>query len=246
MSLGLCNRHWRRTRKYGSPVANKGHSGMLVGLPASERFYRQIKKTPKCWLWAGATDGDGYGIFSGAVGNQVFKRAHRFSWSFHTGEVLLRGMMICHKCDNPRCVNPDHLFAGTALDNMRDMIAKGRRRTPSGEDAPKAKLTAKQVKAILRDPRPYALIAADYGVAATTIGSVKQRVSWAGLKAGPVARAPKIGMRGERNYQARFTEADIRHIRATTERGKDLAQRFGVTPAAITNIRKRRTWAHVK
>jgi hypothetical protein len=168
--LGLCNRHWRRNKKYGSPVATKGHSGMLVGLPVGERFYRQVKKTPTCWLWSGATDGDGRSIFSSAVGTTVYKRAHRFSWSFHTGEVLPRGMMICHKCDNPRCVNPDHLFPGTAFDNMRDMIAKGRRRILEGEDAPKAKLSAKQVKAIIRDPRPYAQIAADYGVAATTIG----------------------------------------------------------------------------
>jgi hypothetical protein len=168
--LGLCNRHWRRNKKYGSPVATKGHSGMLVGLPVGERFYRQVKKTPTCWLWSGATDGDGRSIFSSAVGTTVYKRAHRFSWSFHTGEVLPRGMMICHKCDNPRCVNPDHLFPGTAFDNMRDMIAKGRRRILEGGDAPKAKLSAKQVKAIIRDPRPYAQIAADYGVAATTIG----------------------------------------------------------------------------
>jgi hypothetical protein len=61
-----------------------------------------------------------------------------------------------------------------------------------------------------------------------------------------VARALKIGMRGERNVHARVTEADVRRIRMSTERGKDLAERYGVTRAAITNIRKRRTWAHVK
>jgi hypothetical protein len=245
-ALGMCTRHWRRTKKYGSPVATKGFSGVLVGLPVQERFYFQIKKTPKCWLWAGATDGDGYGIFSGKVGDISYKRAHRFSWSYHTGEVLPPGMMVCHKCDNPRCVNPDHLFAGTARDNMHDMISKGRRRILLGQDSPRAKLTTKQVKSILRDPRPYAQIAAEYDVAATTIGSIKQRVSWSVLKAGPVARAPRIGIRGERNYQARFTEAQIRHIRTTAESGKALAAHFGVTPGAICNIRKRRTWAHVK
>jgi hypothetical protein len=227
-------------------VATKGHSGLLVGLPVGERFNRQVKKTDTCWLWAGATDRDGYGKFRGDVGGIVYNRAHRFSWAFHTGEILPPGTMICHRCDNPRCVNPGHLFTGTARDNMLDMISKGRRNTPSGENAPQAKLTTKQVKQIIRDPRPYAQIAADYGVAATTIGSIKQRVSWAALKAGPVARAERIGMRGERNYQARFTDADIRHIRSTDESGKELAARFGVTPGAICNIRKRRTWAHVK
>jgi HNH endonuclease len=246
LALGLCNRHWRRTRKYGSPVATKGHSGMMVGLAPKVRFDRQVKRTPTCWLWAGATDRDGYGIFRGDVGGITYAKAHRYSWAFHTGEVLPRGIMVCHKCDNPRCVNPDHLFPGTAADNMIDKIRKGRANVPFGERAPTARLTVKQVKAIIRDPRPHAQIAADYGVAATTIGSVKQRVSWAWLKAGPVARAPKVGMRGERNVHARLTEADIRHIRTTTERGMDLAERYGVTRAAITNIRKRRTWAHVK
>jgi hypothetical protein len=181
LALGLCNRHWRRTRKYGSPVAAKRHSGMMVALASDARFERQVKKTPTCWLWAGATDGDGYGIFRGDVGGIEYKRAHRFFWAFHTGEVLPRGMMICHRCENPRCVNPDRLFPGTAADNNLDKIRKGRAKAAFGSAVAGARPTAAQVKRILGDPRPYAQIAADYSVAASTIGSIKQKVSWASV-----------------------------------------------------------------
>jgi len=82
-----------------------------------ERFWSKVNKTDLCWLWTGPTSGK-YGSFEGT-------RAHRVS--FHlTYKRLTKGLFICHRCDNPSCVRPDHLFEGTASDNSRDCYYKGR------------------------------------------------------------------------------------------------------------------------
>jgi hypothetical protein len=82
-----------------------------------------------CWEWTGALNNKGYGKLC-VNGKQIF--AHRASYALHVGPIP-PGSVICHLCDNPRCVNPDHLFAGTMLDNTRDMIAKGRAVHPTKE-----------------------------------------------------------------------------------------------------------------
>jgi hypothetical protein len=116
-------------------------------------------------------------MFKGMIGSTTFTRAHRYSYALHTGDLLV-GMQALHSCDNPSCVNPDHLSSGTNADNMRDKVQKGRQRVPVGEKHGQAILTERQVQRILKDPRPYTEIATQYGVAPSTIGSIKQRVSW--------------------------------------------------------------------
>ncbi len=177
VALGLCNKHWRRNKKFGSPAAVSCHSGSFRGLSAEERFAKSVVKTDGCWLWKASKDKNGYGIFRGELAGVMFTRAHRFSYALHTGDLLVN-MHALHTCDNPSCVNPDHLFSGTNADNMRDKVQKGRSRAPVGEQNGHAILTERQVRRILKDPRPYAEIAAQYNVAASTIGSIKQRYSW--------------------------------------------------------------------
>jgi len=121
----------------------------------------------------------GYGRLR--VGNRKTMLAHRFSYEAHVGPIP-KGMFVCHKCDNPLCVNPDHLFVGTASDNMQDMHRKGRAKAhhkgPSGERARAAKLVAEQVIAIRDDRRPANLVASDYGVTARAVQMIRAGVTW--------------------------------------------------------------------
>lgn len=243
-ALGLCVNHWRRNKKYGSPVAMKSHSGQFRGLSTEDRFWRQVKIDAGCWEWKGGKDKNGYGIFKGNIGDQMFARAHRFSYVLQSGEVL-NGLHVCHTCDNPSCVNPDHLFSGTCADNMRDKVMKGRSFLPKGEGNGHTILTESQVINILADPRPYSTIAADYGVATTTIGTIKQKRSWKHL-ADDSVKAKRIGNRGEKSYAAKITADDVRHIRSCSEAGKDLAVKYDVSRQTITDIRKNRSWSHVQ
>lgn len=85
-------------------------------------FWNHVTKTDYCWLWNGPSDKDGYGrIFFDGRNDQ----AHRIAWRLD-GRTIPAGHYLCHHCDNPKCVRPDHLFVGTPQDNVDDMIRKGR------------------------------------------------------------------------------------------------------------------------
>lgn len=177
-SMGLCTKHWRRNNLHGSPVAMKSLSGLLRGVPAPDRFKRQMKVLDDgCWKWTSSVDKDGYGAFRGVVDGIPHGSAHRYSYALHKG-VIPENMMVCHRCDHPWCVNPDHLFIGSGSDNQQDKHRKGRGNVRFGAGVPHAKLTEAQAIAILHDPRTYTEIASDYNIASSTVGSLKQRISW--------------------------------------------------------------------
>ncbi len=100
-------------------------------------FRELITKTPSCWLWNGPTDKAGYGLFKG-------KRAHRITFIEANGIPPKDKPLVCHSCDNPRCVNPAHLFAGSNSDNHRDCVKK--KRHIFGSRHPMSKLTEKKVR----------------------------------------------------------------------------------------------------
>lgn len=88
-----------------------------------ERFWTKVKKTDGCWEWQRCLIGSmGYGSFWDGERKWV---AHRYSYTLHNGPIP-EGMCVCHTCDNPKCVNPAHLWIGTKADNNRDKIQKGR------------------------------------------------------------------------------------------------------------------------
>lgn len=99
------------------------------------RFWARVAKGEGCWLWQGSVSPNGYGRLT--VDGEVVG-AHRFAFELTSGAAVPDGFYVCHRCDNPTCVRPDHLFLGTPKDNVDDMIAKGRQRLTG---RPKAKPT---------------------------------------------------------------------------------------------------------
>jgi hypothetical protein len=107
----------------------------------AQRFWDKVHHEPNtgCWLWSGAADHLGYGSIR--INKRTF-RAYRVAWELTNGAIP-SGLEVCHRCDHPPCVNPEHLFLGTHADNMADMRRKGRMRMPNtrGESNSNAKLT---------------------------------------------------------------------------------------------------------
>lgn len=107
-------------------------------------FWRQVKQGDGCWLWTGARPSGRYGRFK--IGGQRFA-AHRFSWLISFGAIPA-GSHVLHRCDDPACVRPDHLFIGTHADNMADKASKGRVVALSGEANANARLSDELVRDI--------------------------------------------------------------------------------------------------
>lgn len=90
--------------------------------PMEQCFWEKVEKTDSCWVWHGAKNDKGYGQLRNYAG---IIYAHRFSYALHKGEIP-KGRKLLHRCDNPLCVNPDHLTVGRQVDNIHDAMNKGR------------------------------------------------------------------------------------------------------------------------
>lgn len=139
-----------------------------------ENFWAKVDKSGECWNWT-AFKSKGYGYIMCGWKNPV--RAHRFSWVLHNGDIP-DGMFVCHRCDNPSCVRPDHLFLGTPADNVIDMVMKGRNVACPGPKNGAVKLTPEQVRAIYLDPRTNKEIGISYGIASSLASYIRQRRLW--------------------------------------------------------------------
>ena len=132
-----------------------------------------------CWLWFGAGDDLGYGNL---WGNNKLTKVHRLQWERFNGYIP-SGLEVCHKCDTPACINPDHLFLGTHKENMRDSVLKGR--NARGERNGRTTLTEKQALAIRNDLRPAKIVGLQYGVGAACVRQIRRGVRWIYLNKPP-------------------------------------------------------------
>lgn len=145
------------------------------------RFWSKVRKTRGCWRWVGTVHKRGRGQFWDGSRMTV---AARFSYELLVGEIP-PGLYVCHHCDNPLCVRPDHLFVGTQNDNMKDMAAKGRANRSVGARNGRAKLTEADVRYIRANwtyrsrTHSQKQLAAAFGVDVITIQQVLYRKRWA-------------------------------------------------------------------
>jgi hypothetical protein len=159
--------------------------------PLEFRFWTHVRKTAGCWEWqASVHPRGGYGqLGEGGRGGRNLL-AHRVSWEIHNGPIP-DGLLVLHKCDNRRCVRPDHLFLGTYADNTQDAVAKGRmlvgdlnpnrRNRKAGTDNHQARLTDDDVRAIRRRWRngeSAARISQDYPVSDTVVRLIVRGLRW--------------------------------------------------------------------
>lgn len=150
--------------------------------PVAAFWSRMERDENDCWNWTGSKT-NGYGEMR--IKN-VNHRAHRLAWELTHGPIP-DGLVICHHCDNPACCNPAHLFVGSHADNVADKVRKGRGRCGAlrGEDAPWAKLTADQVRAIRAEYEAGGVtqvaLGKRYGVDHTLISLIVRRKKWSHL-----------------------------------------------------------------
>lgn len=145
-----------------------------------ERFLESYIPEPNsgCWLWVKGVNEHGYGRITLPSGEQ--KKAHRVSWILHRGYDP-GPFLVCHKCDNPACVNPEHLFIGTQADNLSDCAVKGRIsrvHQPRGEKQGSSKLTAEIVIALRASDLSVRKASRAFGVSPSTVHDVRSRKNW--------------------------------------------------------------------
>ena len=174
---GWCHTHYVQQRRAGLiPVGTRARGTV------EERFFTGFSKSDNgCWNWQRRLVGKGYGTIGLGGKGAKQKLVHRLSYEIHKGPIP-EGMVVMHKCDNPRCVNPDHLEAGTQSQNIKDAFARGRKiNLPSGlkgDDHGASKLTSEQVLSIRASSLSLNELSALYGVSRSAIERVRYRKTW--------------------------------------------------------------------
>lgn len=195
------------------------------------RFWGNVLIGDGCWLWLLGCDQDGYGVTRIVPGET---KAHRAAFTLSKGTVPT-SLMVLHTCDNPPCVRPSHLYAGTAADNSRDCVMRGRNRR--GDRHGRSKLTTSVVSEIRTRYEAGGVtqteLAAAFGVSQGTIGSAIRGTTWVGVQTEVVKRSRRI------------RDDDAVRIREMLETGMttgEVADALGLRPKTIRRVRNGETF----
>lgn len=206
-----------------------------------EEFGRKLDKCggpEACWIWTGLKNKRGYGATSF---DSVWISAHRLAFYFEHGEIP-KGMCVCHKCDNPACCNPKHLFLGTRVENVSDMVSKERQ--ARGMKHHSAKITEQQVlemrRLYLETKVPVRIIAERFRVKRQTASRAILGKTWRHLK-GAICVVKHRGAKLNENEVI-----EIRKLRETTELTiKQIAERFHISKSGCNDIIYRTRWKDI-
>lgn len=186
-SLGMCQAHYRRLQR-GQSLAGSIRPRVYAG-GDQERLKSKtvVNDATGCWEWIASLNTNGYGQFRFRETNYP---AHRAAWILFRGEIpadkttAYGTMQVLHRCDNPVCVNPDHLFLGTQTDNINDAVGKNRwgERGCPGESHGRAIVTVDDVRAIRASSESNGVLAKRYGISKSAVLHIKHRRSWKHIK----------------------------------------------------------------
>jgi hypothetical protein len=191
-----------------------------------EKFWSKVDKRgdDECWEWTGYINAAGYGRMWHVL-------AHRFSYTLHFGDIP-QGLCVCHKCDNPPCANPRHLFLGTHEDNVADMVVKGR--GSKGADRHNSRVTEDDVLAIRASTKTINELCDVFGVPQNTISRIQTGTTWRHVS-GHI-RKPRHGY---------LTVEQVKSIKADKRYRSEIASEYGIRPGTVSNIQLGRTWKHI-
>lgn len=190
------------------------------------RFEEKFEKTAGCWGWSGCKTKKGYGQIGAGGRRGKVLYAHRVAYMLHKGDIP-DGLDVCHECDNPSCVNPDHLFVGTRKVNMEDAAKKGRM-----SSGPRHQRIMKRVAA-----------RGDRNGSRTRPDRVPRGDNH------PFRRRPEIVPRGEKQGNAKLSDVQAQEILDRVMDGelqKDLATEFCVSRATVSGLVSGKKWKHLR
>lgn len=204
--------------------------------------YTPNKPKTDCWNWQSTLNNNGYAMLSIGGRKGLYARVSRLTYYFEYGPFD-ESLKACHHCDNPQCVNPNHIFLGTMKNNTDDMYKKGRESKPPtfyGEGSSCAKLTEKEVLEIYNSNLTCVELSKIYNVSAPHIHRILKGKSWSHLNLKP--KELKIFVP---EPVRKLSDNDVRYIRSSKERNIDLAKQFNCDASHIGKIKKLKTHKNI-